>query len=330
MTDRYRGYIALGEALEANAEAFTLADLSTVWIDVSVYQKHLLAVRQGQEVVISAGAGMPDATGTIAYIGPIVGEQTRTAMARVVLPNSDGLWRPGLFVTVGVAVEQLTVPVVVPNTAIQIVNGETVVFVEEAGVFKPVHVQVGRADSVRAEMVSGLDSGLSYVAKGGFHLKAELGKESLQRAATATKARKGISAMIERLVEYSLKNRLLLIVVVAVLVMSAGYYSYVNLPVDAFRTCHPAMQVFTVTEGLAEEIEKFVTYPVEASMNGLPGVSKVRSVSNFGLSVVNIYFEDGMDIYLAPTRKRAFAGRRVSKYEEFGEPESGPIATEWA
>ena len=171
-------HIALGEALEANAEAFTLADLSTVWIDVSVYQKHLLAVRQGQEVVISAGAGMPDATGTIAYIGPIVGEQTRTAMARVVLPNSDRLWRPGLFVTVGVAVEQLTVPVVVPNTAIQIVNGETVVFVEEAGVFKPVHVQVGRADSVRAEMVSGLDSGLSYVAKGGFHLKAELGKES--------------------------------------------------------------------------------------------------------------------------------------------------------
>jgi len=77
-------HIALGEALEANAEAFLLADLSTVWVDVSVYQKHLLAVRQGQEVVISAGAGMPDATGTIAYVGPIVGEQTRTAMARVV------------------------------------------------------------------------------------------------------------------------------------------------------------------------------------------------------------------------------------------------------
>lgn len=171
-------HIALGEALEANAEAFTLADLTTVWVDVSVYQKHLLAVRQGQEVVISAGAGMPDATGTIAYVGPIVGEQTRTAMARVLLPNSGGLWRPGLFVTVGVAVEQLTVPVVVPSTAIQIVNGETVVFVEEAGAFKAVDVQVGRADSARVEIVGGLDSGLSYVAKGGFHLKAQLEKGS--------------------------------------------------------------------------------------------------------------------------------------------------------
>lgn len=171
-------HIALGEALEANATVFTLADLSSVWVDVSVYQKYLLAIRQGQEVVISAGAGIPNATGTIAYIGPIVGEQTRTAMARVVLPNPEGLWRPGLFVTVSVAVEQLTVPVAVPGEALQMINGETIVFVEEAGAFKPIHVQVGRADAARAEIVKGLEPGTSYVAKGGFHLKAELEKES--------------------------------------------------------------------------------------------------------------------------------------------------------
>ena len=56
------------------------------------------------------------------------------------------------------------------------------------------------------------------------------------------------------------------------------------------------VQVFTETDGLApEEIEKYITFPVEAAMNGLPSLEKIRSVSNFGLSVVKIYFEDVID-----------------------------------
>ena len=92
--------------------------------------------------------------------------------------------------------------------------------------------------------------------------------------------------MINRLIEFGLRNRLLMLVV-AGLVMGAGFYSYRGLPVDAFPDVSPNLvQVFTVTEGLApEEIEKYVTYPIEAAMNGLPGVKNVRSVSNFGLSV---------------------------------------------
>lgn len=135
--------------------------------------------------------------------------------------------------------------------------------------------------------------------------------------------------MIERLIDLSLRNRLLM-AVIAVLVMAVGYQSYTQLPVDAFPDVSPNLvQIFTVTEGLApEEIEKFVTYPVEASMTGLPGVEKVRSVSNFGLSVVNVYFEDGLDIYFA----RQLVGERLQEArdqipEGFGEPEMGPIST---
>lgn len=171
-------HITLGEALESNAEAFLVADLSSVWVDLSVYQKNLPALRQDQEVVISCGAGIPDATGSISYIGPIVGEQTRTALARIVLPNPEGLWRPGLFVTASVAVDQLTVPIAVPRTAIHTIDGKTVIFVQESDAFEPVHVEVGRADSQRAEILRGLDAGQTYVAKGGFHFKAELEKES--------------------------------------------------------------------------------------------------------------------------------------------------------
>ena len=112
--------------------------------------------------------------------------------------------------------------------------------------------------------------------------------------------------------------------------MAAGYLSYKNLPVDAFPDVSPSLvQVFTTTEGLApEEVEKYVTYPVEVTMNGLPNLKTIRSVSNFGLSVVNIYFEDGTDIYFA----RQLVNERLTEAREqipegFGDPQMGPIST---
>ena len=135
--------------------------------------------------------------------------------------------------------------------------------------------------------------------------------------------------MIERIIEFSVRNRLLLLVLAA-LVIGAGWFSYRSLPIDAFPDVSPNLvQVFTVTEGLApEEVEKYITYPVETAMNGLPGVQTIRSVSNFGLSVVNVYFEDGMDIYFT----RQLVNERLQEAREhipegFGEPEMGPIAT---
>jgi cobalt-zinc-cadmium resistance protein CzcA len=135
--------------------------------------------------------------------------------------------------------------------------------------------------------------------------------------------------MIHHIIHASLTNRLLM-AVLTVSVMAAGYYSYNRLPIDAFPDVSPNLvQVFTETDGLApEEIEKYVTYPVEAAMNGLPGVTNIRSVSNFGLSVVNIYFEDGMKIETA----RQLVGERLVEAREqipegFGEPVMGPIAT---
>lgn len=129
--------------------------------------------------------------------------------------------------------------------------------------------------------------------------------------------------------EAILRQRLL-ICILAVGVLVAGLQSYRNLPVDAFPDVSPILvQVFTETEGLApEEVERYVTYPIEVAMNGLPGLTTIRSVSNFGLSVVNVYFEDATDIYFA----RQLVGERLQTAREeipdgFGEPEMGPIAT---
>ncbi|MBU4566617.1 MAG: CusA/CzcA family heavy metal efflux RND transporter [Desulfarculus sp.] len=132
-----------------------------------------------------------------------------------------------------------------------------------------------------------------------------------------------------KLITFVLRSRLLMIVV-GLLVLAAGWFSYQNLPVDAFPDVTPALvQVFTETQGLApEEVEKYVTYPVETALNGLPDIKKTRSISNFGLSVVNVYFKDGTDIYFA----RQLVNERLQLAREqipegFGEPEMGPIAT---
>lgn len=134
---------------------------------------------------------------------------------------------------------------------------------------------------------------------------------------------------MNRLINFSLNSRVLILALV-VLMMGAGWLSYKQLPVDAFPDVSPSLvQIFTVTEGLApEEIEQYVTYPIETTLNGLPNLKQIRSVSNFGLSVVNVYFEDGTDIYFA----RQIVGERLQEArdqipEGFGEPEMGPIST---
>lgn len=113
-------------------------------------------------------------------------------------------------------------------------------------------------------------------------------------------------------------------------VLIAGVVTFRSMPVDAFPDVTPTLvQVFTETEGLApEEVERYVTFPVETSMNGMPRLQEVRSTSNFGLSVVNIYFEDGVNIYWA----RQLVGERLQQAREeipegFGDPGMGPITT---
>lgn len=172
-------HIVLGEVVRDDAQVFTIADLRTVWVDLSVYQKDLPLIRQGQKVTIAAGQGIELVIGKIAYIGPIIGESTRTALARVVLPNVDGQWRPGLFVTARIDVDESVVAVLVPRSALQTIEDRISVFVETNEGFEPRPVTVGRTDDAHAEITSGLVPGEHVVIQGAFTLKAELGKGSL-------------------------------------------------------------------------------------------------------------------------------------------------------
>ena len=122
----------------------------------------------------------------------------------------------------------------------------------------------------------------------------------------------------------------LLAAIAALVLTIGGLFAFRALPVDAFPDPSPSLvQVFTETEGLSpEEVERYVIFPVETAMSGLPNIEEIRSVSNFGLSIVNIYFEDGTDVYFA----RQVVGERLSEAsdgipEGFGTPKMGPISS---
>ena len=135
--------------------------------------------------------------------------------------------------------------------------------------------------------------------------------------------------MIQRIVNFSLDNRFL-VVVLWLLIGAVGVRSILQLPIDAVPdVTNVQVQVLTNSPGLApEEVERFVTFPVETAMSGLPKVEEIRSVSKFGLSLVTIVFEEGTDIYWG----RQLVGERLTAAREaiaegYGEPEMGPIST---
>ncbi len=172
-------HITIGEVRTEQDAAFVIADLDTVWVNLSIYQMHLPYVQIGQEVTISSGQEFSDVTRPITYLSPIVDEHTRTATARVVLANHDRDWRPGLFVEGKIVAKEEHASIVVPKSAIQKFEGNDVVFISTPEGFKPTVVKIGRKDLSSAEIVSGLTTGQKYVSKGGFTLKSELEKGSM-------------------------------------------------------------------------------------------------------------------------------------------------------
>ena len=168
--------VTIGEAVTSEEQIFTVADLSAVWVEVSVYAKDLGAVRQGQDaVVVSTDLGV-EAAGRINFIGRLVGEATRSATARLSLPNTGGQWRPGLFVTVRLVREETTVPLAVSADAIQSFRDWQVVFVKDGDWFEARPLELGRTDGQWVEVLSGLKAGDQYAATNSFAVKAEIGK----------------------------------------------------------------------------------------------------------------------------------------------------------
>ena len=168
--------ISVGEVLKEDSSIFTVADLATVWAEMTIYAKDLNVVKVGQKAIVKATAFESQSTGTVSYVGSLVGKETRAATARIVLPNPDGTWRPGLAVNIDLIAGEVDVPIVIASEAVQTLGDKTTVFVREGDQFEPRPVELGRSDDKSSEVIAGLKAGEQYVTKNSFILKAEIGK----------------------------------------------------------------------------------------------------------------------------------------------------------
>jgi cobalt-zinc-cadmium resistance protein CzcA len=135
--------------------------------------------------------------------------------------------------------------------------------------------------------------------------------------------------MLSSIIQFSLRNKFA-VLLFTLLIAVAGVYSLVHIPIGAVPdVTNNQVQVITTSRNLStQDMERFITYPVELEMANLPGVQEIRSVSKFGLSVVTIVFEDGLGTYLPRQLIAEKIQAAVEKIPEgFGTPQMGPIST---
>lgn len=168
--------ISLGEYASEQKPAFTVADLSTVWVDLSVYRRDLPRVRLGDTVMIEVSDGGKPIEAKISYISPIGSSDTQSALARTVVNNGDLRLRTGLFVSAKLLLGAKEVPIAVKSEALQTVENRNVVFVRNGTKFEARDVELGARDPEQVEIVFGLFEGDRYAAKNSFIVKAELAK----------------------------------------------------------------------------------------------------------------------------------------------------------
>jgi len=176
--------VTQGEVVNSEKALFTVADLSTLWVVIDIYEKDISRLKLGTDVKVSV-TSFPDKTfrGKISYISDVVDEKTRTEKARVTIDNSSGLLKPGMFATVLIeatsgGTEQL---IAVPEEAVLIDGTKRYVFIQTApDKFKRRDIEAGRTLGNRLEVTMGLKAGETVAVKGAFILKSELKKGEIE------------------------------------------------------------------------------------------------------------------------------------------------------
>jgi cobalt-zinc-cadmium efflux system membrane fusion protein len=159
------------------SELFVIVDAGVVWADLAVPPAELATIREGQQIIISAGGKSSPAT--IMFVGPLLDKDTRSARVVASVDNADGKWRPGSFITAEIPVDRTRADLVVPLTALQFIDGVPVVFVRNADGFDARKVTIGRRGGHVAEITAGLAAGERVATLNTFVLKSDLGKSGI-------------------------------------------------------------------------------------------------------------------------------------------------------
>ena len=163
--------------LAADTPLFVVADLSKLWAELFIFSKDGEKLKAGQKVRIQCLDDPVSTESTIALVLPTAEASSQTVVARAVIENADNHWRSGMNIRADVVLSEKQSPLVVKTEAIQRMEGNMVVFVqEEGGTYKAHPVETGMSDSQWTEIKSGLNAGQRYVAKNSFVVKADIGK----------------------------------------------------------------------------------------------------------------------------------------------------------
>lgn len=168
--------VSAGETVGDGAALYTIADLSDVWIDLNIPKREQAKVKIGQSVIIRPDDGGESAKGKISWISPIGQGPGQTVVARVVLKNSDGRWRPGLFIKAEIALSEKIVDAAVRESAIQNLYAFTVVFSQHGELYQARPLRFGDRGGGWVEVVKGIAPGERYVVENSFLVKADIGK----------------------------------------------------------------------------------------------------------------------------------------------------------
>ncbi len=156
-------------------EIYVVADLSSVWVELVASAPDLALLKEDDAITIEDST-RARAVGKTIFISPMVSKETRTTRVIVSLDNADGRWRPGSFVGASIPVDRRSVPLLLPRSSIQTVDGKLTAFVQVPEGFEARAVQAGAMTEDAVEVLGGLKPGEIVAVLNTFVLKSDLGK----------------------------------------------------------------------------------------------------------------------------------------------------------
>jgi cobalt-zinc-cadmium efflux system membrane fusion protein len=171
--------VAVGD-LAGETPLFEIADLSKLWVDIHLFGADAEHIHAGLPIEVTRLSDGVRATTTLDRVLPGMATASQSTIARAVVANTDGNWRPGASVRVRVSVSEDAVARVVPLEAIQSLRGQETVFVREGETYEARSVKLGRRDGRHAEVLDGVALGDDIVVEQSYLIKADLEKSSVE------------------------------------------------------------------------------------------------------------------------------------------------------
>ncbi|WP_299003503.1 efflux RND transporter periplasmic adaptor subunit [uncultured Shewanella sp.] len=160
-----------------NAPVVRISDLSSVWVDLSVFPSQMDKLKVGLPIKVLDNHNEDKVTTEISYISPLM-TGGHIARARAIIDNKEGDWRPGMHIKAEIETATKNVPIAVRNEAIQTFQNQPVVFAKYGNTFEARMLKLGESDGQYIEVLEGLDAGVEYVSKNSFLIKADIQKNA--------------------------------------------------------------------------------------------------------------------------------------------------------